>query len=102
MMSHPLYLLIIEEKTVPPQFASTPLAMALQHLIFKTKRVRHNVAPFEKLELVDGFEPPSYCLQVNCTTNCATPAYCIMSVPNVIRFVKNDTSNKYREKLRCF
>ena len=38
MMSHPLYLLIIEEKTVPPQFASTPLAMALQHLIFKTKK----------------------------------------------------------------
>ena len=60
MMSHPLYLLIIEEKTVPPQFASTPLAMALQHLIFKTKRARHNVAPFEKLELVDGFEPPTY------------------------------------------
>ena len=55
-----IHILIIEEKTVPPQFASNPLAMALQHLIFKTKRVRHNVAPFEKLELVDGFEPPTY------------------------------------------
>ena len=26
------------------------------------------------MEPVDGLEPPTYCLQGNCTTNCAIPA----------------------------